>query len=86
MFGAWVNMQARLAGTKHSHGKYYWAGIGSDFYTWHEFRSWALKNGYSKTNNSLDRIDTDKGYTRDNCRWLPWKEHRAFTHYRGSKG
>lgn len=32
------------------------------------FEKWALSNGYAD-NLSLDRIDNDKGYSPDNCRW-----------------
>lgn len=37
------------------------------------FREWALKNGYSE-DKSIDRIDNDKGYSPDNCRWSTVKE------------
>lgn len=47
------------------------------------FANWAVQNGYSD-NLTLDRIDNDKGYCPDNCRWVPWLkqfENRRTTAY-----
>ena len=43
------------------------------------FRKWAMNNGYAD-NLTLDRIDNDKGYSPDNCRWTTMTEqvrHRS---------
>lgn len=40
---------------------------------WFSFRDWALSNGF-ENGLTIDRIDTNKGYSPDNCRWLSMKE------------
>lgn len=56
---------------------------GSDPKGFSNFYDWAMKSGYEEHFMSngrnfltLDRIDTDKGYSPDNCRWIPNKEQQ----------
>lgn len=40
------------------------------------FRDWALAHGY-REDLTLDRIDNDKGYSPDNCRWVTRDEQAS---------
>lgn len=47
------------------------------------FKAWALKNGYQE-GLTIDRIDNNKGYFPDNCRWvtmLTQNNNKSCCHY-----
>lgn len=40
---------------------------------WIAFKEWAFQNGYNDK-LTLDRIDVNKGYSPENCRWVTQKQ------------
>jgi len=79
LYRAWESMQNRVAGrARAGNGSCPWRGLPVAWKTWPEFRAWALSAGYSKARNSLDRIDSRKGYGPDNCRWTTVAENTAY--------
>ena len=48
--------------------------VCDDWLVFDNFRDWALSHGYSD-DLEIDRIDNDKGYCPENCRWVTRKEN-----------
>lgn len=77
LYKTWCNMKTRCYNRK-STDFYNYGGRGitvcdewkTDFLA---FYNWAMSNGY-RDDLSIDRIDNDKGYSPDNCRWATSKE------------
>ena len=61
---------------------------GTQSLGWLSFKEWAMKNGYND-NLTIDRIDNNKGYSPENCRWVDRKvqaNNRNFCRYITYKG
>ena len=73
----WKSMKWRCKNTKaHNANNYYFKNIKvCDEWINNpvEFYNWAMNNGY-KDGLTLDRIDNNKGYSPNNCRWSTCKE------------
>jgi hypothetical protein len=41
---------------------------------WRKFEQFLADMGEAPVGMSIDRIDNEKGYSKDNCRWATWKE------------
>lgn len=82
LYQAYLNMKARCYYKKgreyHNYGERgitvcdEWLGKNGAS----NFIEWSYRNGYSD-NLTLDRIDVNKGYSPDNCRWITNKEQQS---------
>ena len=78
----WQNMKTRCYNKNNTAYKNYGArGIAvcdnwkNDFQS---FYNWSISNGYKDT-LTLDRIDNNKGYSQNNCRWVTRKQQNRNT-------
>ena len=79
LFRIWASMKTRC-GNKNTANYEDYGGRGifvcdewkDDFAA---FEKWALENGYNDR-LSIDRIDNDKGYFPENCRWATMKQQQ----------
>lgn len=94
LYSVWSNMKDRCNNPKSTFYRYYggqgisvcneWQGENGSS----NFINWALEHGYSE-NLTIERIDGSKGYSPNNCKWIPQSEqsrNRSNTHFITYKG
>ena len=80
IYYVWQSMLQRTGVIKGASekNKHYYQDRGitvcDEWLVFENFRDWALSHGYSD-DLEIDRIDNDKGYCPENCRWVTPKEN-----------
>lgn len=77
LYKIWSQMKERCNNPHNKHYSYYGGkgvAVCEEWTEYAPFRDWSIKNGYSG-GLSIDRIDPNKGYSPDNCRWITISEN-----------
>lgn len=86
LLGCYKGMMSRCYRKKDASYQYYGGrgiGVCDKWHDFDEFEKWALESGFT-VGLTLDRIDTTKDYSPENCRWATKKEqanNKRNTHF-----
>lgn len=73
-YNCWRNMKGRCSGYNPDDIQYYSARGIKVCDRWKSYKNFYEDMGDKPKGLTLDRIDNDKGYFPENCRWATWSE------------
>lgn len=75
-YAVWASMISRCCNPDHqSYARYGGRGIGIDDPNWFSYQRFFDEMGEKPPGYHLHRKDNAKGYSKENCVWLPRSEH-----------
>lgn len=78
LYPLWHSMKVRCYDRDHhAYARYGGRGIRVSKRWYHSLKLFAVDMGKRPKGATLDRIDNNKGYNKNNCRWSTWKEQQS---------